>query len=142
MKSPIIWLKIAIFFQLATACIHSLSFFNDPKPANETERQMVDLMTTYKMDMGAGFTPTMYQLFNSLSFSFTLLLFFSGIINLYLLRKKVDHSILKGVVGINLLIYAACFIVLFIWSFLPPVVCVGLIFSALFIAFWRFKAEK
>src|SRR5262245_44688703 len=43
--------------QLLTACFHSLSFIVEQKPSNETEAQLLQLMNTYKIDLGAGFTP-------------------------------------------------------------------------------------
>ncbi len=48
------WLKVAIGFQLFTAAVHSLSFLRSPQGQNETEKQLINLMYNYKMDMGFG----------------------------------------------------------------------------------------
>lgn len=56
------WLWAAVVFQLLTAVFHSLSLFVSPEPANETERQIQTLITTYKIDAGAGFHPTFSNL--------------------------------------------------------------------------------
>ena len=83
-----IWLKAASILQILTAAVHSLSFIASPQSTDETEKQMIDLMTTYKMNMGAGFTPTMFDIFNSVSAGFALLFLFGGVMNWYLWRKK------------------------------------------------------
>ena len=58
-----VWFKAAFIFQLLTSAVHSISFLSLPTGTNETEKQMLDLMGTYKNDMGAGFTPTMMDIF-------------------------------------------------------------------------------
>ena len=42
------WLWLAVVFLLLTGAIHSIGLFISPVPANETERQMLKLMSTYK----------------------------------------------------------------------------------------------
>jgi hypothetical protein len=121
------WVKAAIAMQFITGFLHSLSFLNNPEVANESERQMLDLMQNYKMDLGVGFQPTMNDIMNAFSISFALFLFFSGTVNLYLLKNKLSSNILKGVIGINLVAYIICFITMSLLTFLPPIVCTGLI---------------
>ena len=48
------WFWVAIVMQGLTGVFHSLSLFVSPQPANETEIQMISLMTSYKIDAGAG----------------------------------------------------------------------------------------
>jgi len=133
------WLKAAIAMQFITGFLHSLSFLNNPEAANDSERQMLDLMQNYKMDLGAGFQRTMSDLMNAFSISFALFLFFSGAVNLYLLKNKLSSNILKGVVGINLIAYIICFITMSLLTFLPPIVCTALIVLFLFLAFTAFR---
>ena len=92
----IIWLKITIVLQLLTAGIHSLSFFSDPVAKNETESQLIDLISNYHNDLGAGFTPTFSDLFTALSACFSLLCLFGGLLNMYLLRKNIPAETMKG----------------------------------------------
>jgi hypothetical protein len=122
------WLWSAATFQLLSAAIHSISFFVKSEPANETEKQLDQLTTTYKMDLGAGYHPTMMDLFLSLSFSFLLLCVLAGVLNIYLFRKKIPMNVMKGVVGINAIVFGACFIAMLFLTFLVPIVCTGLIF--------------
>src|SRR5262245_25567860 len=94
--------RIASILQIITGLIHSLSLFTSPEPADETQKQMVDLMNTYHMELGAGFRPTFADLFFALSSCFTLVCLFGGILNLYLLKKAAAPDLLKGVLNINL----------------------------------------
>ena len=131
----VFWLKAAAVFQLLTAGLHSISFIVKPQPGNDTERQLLDLMHNYKMDLGAGFLHSMSDLMNSFSISFTLLLLFGGLLNWYLLRKKVETEIIKGVIGINCIIFGGCFLAMTFLTFLPPIICTGLIFLCLLMAY-------
>jgi len=129
------WLKAAAVSQLLTAVFHSLSFVNNPQPGNDTERQLLDLMTNYKLDLGAGFTHSMKDLMTAFSISLTLLLLFGGCLNWFLLRKKVESETMRGVIGINVIIFGGCFAAMTLLTFLPPIICTGLIFICLLMAY-------
>ena len=131
------WLKTAITLQIVTGIFHLLSFINNPEPKNESEKQLFDLMTNYKFDLGSGFHRSMEDLMNSFSIAFTLFLFFSGILNLFLLRNDLPQKTMKGVIMINFFAYLICFIAMSILTFLPPIICTGLIVVMLLIAYLR-----
>ena len=135
LKRYTFWFTAAVIFQFLTAAIHALSLFIPPSSQNDTERQMLELITTYKMDMGAGFQPTFYNLFTALSSSFTFLCLFAALTNGYLLWKHTKASVMKGIIGINLAIFGIFFVVVAYFTFLPPIICVGLIFINLIAAF-------
>ena len=118
----------AIIFQLLTAAFHSLSFIIKPVAANGTEEQMLKLVNTYKMNMGNGIFRTFSQLFNSLSASFTLICLFGGLLNWFLKRKNIPPGIWKGVLLIESIIFGTLFLVVLLFAFLPPMICMGLIF--------------
>ncbi len=122
------WITTTIIFQLLTAAIHSVSFFVKPVPTNDTEKQLIELMGTYKMDLGAGFKPSMGNILLSFSISFTLLLLFGGLLNILLLRSKAEASLAKRVFGLQTIIYGACFAAMASLTFPPPIICTGLIF--------------
>jgi len=115
--------------QLLTAAIHSISYFVKPTAANETEKQFLDLFNNYRTDMGAGFDPSMSELFLCFSISFTLLFIFGGLINIVLLKSNAGAGLIKGLVGIQTLIFGACFAATAALTFLPPIICTGLIFA-------------
>ncbi|MGH9947002.1 MAG: hypothetical protein ACRD6X_07390 [Pyrinomonadaceae bacterium] len=92
-------------------------------------------MQDYRLDAGAGFHPSMSNLFVALSSCFTFVCLLGGFTILYLLRKDASSEILRGITLINLLIFGAIFAVMAFLTFLPPIVCTGLIFVSLLIAF-------
>jgi hypothetical protein len=126
------WLWVAIVFQLLNALAHSLSFIITPVPNNETERQLLDLMSNYHMDMGAGFHRSMHQLFTALSACFPLLFLLGALNNIYVWKKRVDVGFLKGFLAIQVIIFGMCFGLMVILTFLPPIVMSGMVFI-----FWR-----
>ena len=78
--------------QFLTAFFHSLSFFTSPVSANETEKQLIDLFTNYKQDLGMGFNRSMYDLFRGLSACFTLICILGGWVNLYFLKNDLSEA--------------------------------------------------
>jgi uncharacterized membrane protein HdeD (DUF308 family) len=135
------WLKAAIVFQLLTSAIHSLSFLRSPQGKNETEKQLLDLMYNYKMDMGAGFHRSMGEIFTSVSFCFTMIFLLGGLLNFYMIRKKASDELLKGFVGIQALVFGAVFIMAVLFAFLPPATFTGIVFILLAISYFRLGAE-
>lgn len=133
--------KLAAILQLTTGVMHSLSFFVDPTPKNETESQLFYLMKNYHRDLGQGFKPTTEGLFLAMSICFTILCFFAGFLNLYVLRKSQDLSLLKGIVGINSLTFGFLFIAMTALTFLPPIVCTGLIFITFLISLFYARSN-
>jgi hypothetical protein len=125
------WLWTAVVFLFLTALIHSLSFFIQPAPQNETERQLLDLLANYKSDLGGGFKRSTKDLFTALSACFSLVCLLGGLTIAYLAHEKTELRILKGVVGINVLIFGICFGLMAVFTFLPPIVLTGLIFLCL-----------
>ncbi len=133
------WVWGAVIFQLLTAVIHSLSFFSSPVITNETEKQLIELMSTYRKDLGGGFQPTMMDLLNALSSCLALLYLFGALINIYIVRKRMPAQILKGVILINLPVFGICFAVMAFLTFLPPIVLTGLTFLFLMISYFSIR---
>ncbi len=135
LKRYTFWFSAAIIFQLLTGLFHAISLFVSPEPTNDTERQLLELMTTYKMNAGAGFTPTFYNLMTALSSCFTFLCLFAALINGYLLFKHTEPGVMRGIIGINVGVFGFVFVTMAYFTFLPPIVCTGLIFFNLLAAF-------
>ena len=128
------WFWLAVVFQLLNATLHSVSLFVALEPTNETERQLVELLNTYHFEMGAGFNPTMSNLFTALSSCFTLLCAFAGAVNAFVLRKNAVE-LMSGILLINVVIFGVCFGVMAVFTFPPPIILTGLIFGCLVVAF-------
>ena len=127
MKNYATWLKAAGIFQFITVIVHSITLFVTPVPANETEKQLSVLMDTYQFDFGAGFHRTMNELMIPLSACLCLVCLLGGLLNWFLLRKKVEPNIMKGVININLVVFGIAFILIAKYAFLPPIILMGLI---------------
>ena len=118
-----------ITLQILTAFIHSLSFFTHPVATNDTEKQLIDLLTNYKQDMGGGIHRSTYDLFMGLSVCLSLLCVLGGWINIYFLRRNLNPEYWKGLLKIECFVFGALFICQVIFTFLPPIVLTGLIFT-------------
>ncbi|RTY93682.1 hypothetical protein [Flavobacterium sp. GT3R68] len=120
--------------QILTGCLHSVTLFVSPKPANTTEKQLFDLMDNYHFDFGSGFTPTMGDLMTSFSISLSLFLLFAGVMNLVLLQNRVAAETMDHVIRINTIFFGLCLLTMIFMAFLVPIVCLALIVLALMIA--------
>jgi len=135
LKRYTFWLSAAVIFQFLTAAFHALSLVIKPEPANDTERQLLTLVTTHKIDAGGGFQPTFSNLFTALSSCFSLLCLLGGLTNGWLLLKHAEPNLMRGILGINVVVFGICFVIMAFFTFLPPIVCTGLIFFNLLAAF-------
>jgi hypothetical protein len=134
------WLKTSAISQIIVAAIHVISLFVTLPAKNETEKQLITLMDTYKFDLGGGFHRTMGELMLALSACFCLVCLLGGLLNWYLLSKKVGPQIMTGVININLVVFGIFFLVVVRYTFLIPIILIGLIL--LFLILSRFTIPK
>ena len=130
-----IWIVVTYIFQLLTGVIHSLSFFGGHQASNDAEKPLIDAITTIHLEMGAGFHPTFSDLFYSVSAALTLLCLFSGIMNWYLLKLKLSNAAYKSIMAINMVTFGIYTVVNYFFAFLPPLICIGLIFFSSLMAY-------
>src|SRR5205823_5685632 len=97
--------------------------------------QLIDLLTNYKFDLGLGFHPTFGDMFTALSSCLTFVCLLGGLTLGYLLLKHAGPNILRGIVGINVIVFGGIFVVMAIFTFILPIVLTGLIFINLLAAF-------
>jgi len=122
------WIWSLVIAQLLTAFFHSLSFIAKPKPKNETERQLIDLISNYKPNMGGGIRRSFNQLFIGVSTCFTMVYTFGAIINWYFMQSEIGGETWKGLLLIELICYGILFILMIRFTFWPPIVVTGLVF--------------
>lgn len=135
------WIRGTYIFQLATGIIHSLSFFAEQVPANEKEKQLLDIMSNYKMDMGSGIHRSMSEIFISISACLTLFCLFGGAVILLLYRKQIACTTFRPVMLINTIAFGIGLAVMLRFAFLPPIVCFGLIFVCSLLAWITMKKQ-
>ena len=130
------WLWTSVVLLLLTALIHTSTLFIQPAPQNDTERQLLHLLVTYKQDFGAGFQRSMKEIFVALSACFSLVCLLGGLTLLKINRPDVNLRMLKGVVGIHVLVFGLCFFIMATHTFLPPIILSGLIFLSLLVTYF------
>jgi hypothetical protein len=84
--------------------VHSLSLIKALVPSNDTERQLLDLMSNYKFDL-MGSQRSMDNLFRGFSISFMLTALGLGVLDLVLRRERTQ--LLKRIALVNALWLAA-----------------------------------
>lgn len=141
MQKKLTWLWIAAIVQILTALVHSSSFFVKDIPANDTEKQLHELIMTYKKDLGLGFAPTFHDFFLALSAGFALLYLLGGLLGIYFIQKKLNPDLLKGFLNISILVYGINFIVAACFTFIFPIAFTGLVLITLLIARFTLKAN-
>jgi hypothetical protein len=96
-KAGAVWLVVM-------GVVHSLSLIRDLAPSNDTERQLVDLMTNYHFNL-MGSMRTMGELNRGFSIAFMLAALGFGVLSMTLARERA--GLLKRVAVVNLVWLAA-----------------------------------
>jgi hypothetical protein len=136
------WLVLAIVLLFLNTLVHGATLFLQPAPEDETQRQLIELMTTYKYDFGAGFKRSTKELVTALSSCFSLLSLLGAATLSYLMRRRPEAELLKGVVAIHAFVFGICFAIMAAFTFLPPIILTGLIFISLSIAFFLIPRQE
>jgi hypothetical protein len=142
LKRYTFWLTAAIIFLFINTIFHTASLFISLPASNDTERQLLELLSTYKFDLGAGFHPTFGNMFLALSSCFSFVCLLGGLTLGYLLLKGIGADIMKGIIGINVLVFGGIFVVMVVFTFIVPIVLSGLIFINLLMAFIMIRGAR
>src|ERR1700674_820640 len=97
--------------------VHSLSLFQKQVPSNDTERQLLDLMSNYKFDL-MGSVRSMDELMRGFSVAFMFAALGFGVLDLLLCRERA--GLLKRVALINIIWLAAMTAVSLHYFFAAP----------------------
>jgi hypothetical protein len=114
--------------------IHSLSLLETPVPANDSEKQLMGLMTSYKFNV-MGSMRSMDNFLRGFSVSFMLAMFAMGAVDLALLRE--GSGLLKNVALINVMWLAAMTVVGLRYFFAAPVAFLGLALCIFLVAWGK-----
>jgi hypothetical protein len=102
---------------LILGAVHSISFFQELLPANDTEKQLLDLMSSYTFNLMGSFR-SMAGMLRGFSASFMLAALGFGVIDLMLSRERA--GLLKRVALINIVWLAAMTAVSLRYFFIVP----------------------
>jgi len=122
------WIWGAIITQAISAIFHSVSFFVKPKPRNDTEKQMIDLLDNYKIDMGGGIKRSFANLFMGVTICFTFIYLLGAALNFYFLRSGISPAVWDGFLLIQVIVYGIIFLLQIRFTFWPPIIVTGLSF--------------
>ena len=124
------WIWGTIVLQWFTAVLHSIGQFLAPEPESmdEKEKMLIDLMANFKKDFGVGYVRSTDDFVFALGISFTLFCLFAGFVNWWLYKKRISAEVWRGLLVIQIVIFGITFLTMHFYTFLPPVVCTGLIF--------------
>jgi hypothetical protein len=117
---------------------HSLSFFEDPAPANATEQQLNDLMTHYRFNL-AGSMRTVSELLRGFSISFMLGAIGLGVVDVLLWRERA--GLLRRMALINAIWLALLTAVSIRYFFIVPTLLLAAPLAIFLVAWLSLPAE-
>lgn len=119
--------------------VHSLSLFGKQAATNDSERQLLELMSNYKF-MVMGTARTMGEFLRGFSISFMVAMLGLGVLSLVLMRERA--GLLKRVALVNAIVLAALTASAVRYFFVLPIsfLALGLVLFAL--ACLRLPGEK
>jgi hypothetical protein len=123
---------------LIIGAVHSISFFQKLLPANDTEKQLLDLMSSYKFDL-AGSLRSMDNLLTGFSICFMLAALALGAFDLLLSGERA--GLLKRATLMNILWLAAMTAVSLRFFFIVPTSFLVATLLIFVLAWWKLPAE-
>jgi len=130
--------KVGAVALLILGAVHSISFFQKLLPANDTEKQLLDLMSNYKFNL-AGSLRTMDNLLTGFSVCFMLAALALGAFDLLLSGERA--GLLKRVALMNILWLAAMTAVSLRYFFIVPTSFLVATLLIFVLAWWKLPAE-
>src|SRR5271156_3305567 len=115
-----------------------LALFEKMVPANDTERQLLGLMSSYKFDL-MGSSRSMENLMRGFSISFTLAAWGLGALDLVLVRERL--GLLKRVALVNVIWLAVMSAVSLTYFFAAPSFCLTVTLVIFGLAWVQLPAE-
>jgi uncharacterized membrane protein len=109
--------KAGALWLLILGAVHSTSLFIKQVPANDTERQILDLMTSYRFNLN-GSLRSMSDLMRGFSVAFMLAPLAFGVLDLMLSRERA--GLLKRAALVQIIWLAAMIVVALRYFFVLP----------------------
>ena len=124
---------------MVTAAVHSLSLIRERTPANDTERQLLELMANYKFNL-MGTMRSMSELMSGFSAAFGLAALGFGVLDIAVWSERA--RLLKKVALANSLWLAAMLVVSLHYFFLVPTLFLALALVVFGFAWWKLPASE
>ena len=123
---------------LLMGVVHSLSLFGKAVPANDTERQLLELMANYKFNL-MGSMRSMDKLLRGFSISFMIAIIGLGVLDFSLRRERPE--LLRRVVLINTIWLAAMLAISLRYFFVLPTTFLGTSIVIFGLAWLKLKSD-
>ncbi|HUC53994.1 MAG TPA: hypothetical protein VMR90_08095 [Candidatus Cybelea sp.] len=124
---------------LIVGLVHSLSLIRELAPANDTEKQLLQLMSSYKFDL-LGSMRSMGDLLRGFSISFMTAALGFGIFDLVLTRERA--SLLRRAALVNIIWLAAMTAVSLYYFFIVPTSFLAVTLLLFILAWFKLPAEE
>lgn len=124
---------------LILGAVHSISFFQKLLPANDTEKQLLDLMSSYAFNLMGSFR-SMAGMLRGFSASFMLAALGFGVIDLMLSRERA--GLLKRVALVNIIWLAAMTAVSLRYFFIVPTSFLAATLLIFILAWLKLPADR
>lgn len=131
--------KTGAVLLMVIAAVHSLSLIRERTPANDTERQLFELMTNYKFNL-VGTMRSMSELMSGFSAAFGLAVLGFGLLDIAVWSERA--RLLKKVALANSLWLAAMLVVSLHYFFLVPTSFLALALVIFVFAWWKLPASE
>jgi hypothetical protein len=118
--------RVGAIGAILTAVFHMIGHLQGtPPPANDTEKTLWSLLTTYAFDF-MGTRRTIWELYEGFSLSFSAFLAFVGALDLAILRlRRDDAQLMRAVAAINAGMFGVLLVVSVVHFIPPPTICLG-----------------
>jgi len=125
-----VFFRIGAWACIVTSLIHLAGqLAGAPGPKNPTEETLFKLLTTYQRDVGAGFRRTTSDFLNGLSLCFSVFVAWVGVLSILAARRHGDDArFMTTISRICAVFSAAALVISVVYFFLPPTVCLAVVF--------------
>lgn len=136
-----IYFRLGCYVLIATCFLHLIGHFKVAVPTNDTEKQLLDLMANYQIDVGNGDTITMQGLQKGFSLFFSLFFLWSGSLSLLLSHRLAEQkALLRNISFINTISLGIGTGMSLVYFFLIPTTCIAV--ALLFFTIASFRINK
>lgn len=125
-------------FLLLLGAVHTVSLFVKQSAANDTEKQLLDLMTNYKFNL-LGSMRSMWDLLQGFSAAFAIWAFGLGALDLALSNER--PALLKRLALLNILWFAALLAISLHYFFIVPIAFLSVALLIFLAAWFKLPAD-
>jgi hypothetical protein len=131
------WLfRFGCWATIGTAILHVAAHLGGPQaPTNDTERQLLELATTYRYTMPGGAERSLMDLTNGLSLTMALLLATMGAVGLIVQKRARHDTTLMLAVARTMTVSSAALLAISLTNFfIVPTLCIAVMVVCFFVA--------